>query len=465
MAINIPIISEFDSKGIEKAVKEFQSLEGAGAKAQFAIKKAAIPAAAALAGVTAALGMAVDAAMEDQQEQAILAQTLKNTTGATDAQTKAVEDQISKMSAASGIADTEYRKALEGLTRGTKDVKTAMDDMNLVMDISKATGTDAATVSDALAKAYQGNMKGLKALSPEMAAMIKDGASMTDILKTLGDTYGGTVAANAQTAAGKMEIFKNSISEAKENIGAALLPAIQAVMPVLIEFGNWAQKHTTTFLIIAGVIASVAVAVLAINTALKVYNAIQALTNGLTAVWNALLAVNPVVLIVVGIVALIAVMVLLYTKFEAVRNVVDSVFKFIKNAVSTGIDFITSYISAVLGVYKTIFNTIASLWNNTIGKLKFTLPSWIPGIGGSGFSMPQIPMLANGGIVTSPTLAMIGERGPEAVVPLNKMSNMGGGVNITINGGLGTSSDIAQAVYDNLRFYNQNVGPLRIRTA
>ena len=54
MAINIPIISEFDGKGINKAIKQFQQLETTSEKAQFAIKKAAVPAAAALAGLAAA---------------------------------------------------------------------------------------------------------------------------------------------------------------------------------------------------------------------------------------------------------------------------------------------------------------------------------------------------------------------------------------------------------------------------
>jgi phage-related minor tail protein len=79
-------------------------------------------------------------------------------------------------------------------------------------------------------------------------------------------------------------------------------------------------------------------------------------------------------------------------------------------------------------------------------------------------STMNLPKMANGGIVTSPTLALIGEAGPEAVVPLGKGGGMSGIV-INISGGLGTSTDIANAVYENLRFYNQNVGPLRIRTA
>jgi hypothetical protein len=67
----------------------------------------------------------------------------------------------------------------------------------------------------------------------------------------------------------------------------------------------------------------------------------------------------------------------------------------------------------------------------------------VPGFGGKGFDVPNIPMLAQGGIVTSPTLAMIGEAGPEAVVPLSRAGEfgMGGGVNITVNAGLVSSPD------------------------
>jgi len=239
MAINIPIISEFDGKGISKAIKQFEQLETVGEKAQFAIKKAAVPAAAALAGLAAALGKATKAAIDDQKEQAALALTLQNVTGATTKQIKEVEDQISAMSRASGIADTDYRKALEALTRGTKDVRVAMKDMNLVMDISTALQMDSTTVADALAKAYQGNFKALRTLSPEMATMIKEGASLDEVMSVLSKTFGGAAANSAETAAGKMAILKNSIGETSESIGAALLPIVEAVLPILNNFASW----------------------------------------------------------------------------------------------------------------------------------------------------------------------------------------------------------------------------------
>jgi hypothetical protein len=465
MAIKIPIISEFDSKGLDKAVKEFQSLEGVGAKAGFAIKKAALPAAAAVGALGYALVGATKAAMEDEAAQVELARTLNISASATDAQIAATENMISKMSLASGIADDDLRPALASLVRGTKDIGRAQEGLSLAMDISTATGKDLATVSDALSKAYGGNMKGLKALSPEMAALIKDGADLNTVMDVLGGTFGGATATAAGTAEGQMKRFGIAIAEAKENIGAALIPVVEKVLPLLTALGAWAQNNTTTFIVIAGLIGGIALAILAVNTALKVYNAIQVITNALTAVWNALLLANPITLVIIAVVALIAILAALYFKFDGVRKIVDTVFDAITTGVKFGFNAIKTYFEFILGVYKTIFNTIAKLWNNTIGKLSFEFPSWVPGLGGKGFSVPNIPMLAEGGIVTGPTLAMIGEAGPEAVVPLSKMGGMGGGITVNVNGGLATSAEIGQAVVNAIRAYNRSAGPANIQVA
>jgi hypothetical protein len=465
MAIKIPIISEFDSKGLDKAVKEFQSLEGVGAKAGFAIKKAALPAASAVGALGYALAGATKAAMEDEAAQVELARTLNISASATDAQIAATENMISKFSLASGIADDDLRPALANLVRGTKDIEKAQEGLSLAMDISTATGKDLATVSDALAKAYGGNMKGLKALSPEMAALIKDGADLNTVMDVLGGTFGGATATAAGTAEGQMKRFGIAIAEAKENIGAALIPVIEKALPLLTALGAWAQENTTTFLVIAGVIGGLAAAIVAINVALKVYNAVQVITNALTAVWNALLLANPITLVVLAVVALIAILAALYFKFDGVRKIVDTVFKAITTGVKFSFDAIKGYFEFMMGVYKSIFNGIAKLWNNTIGKLSFEFPGWVPGLGGKGFSVPNIPMLAEGGIVTGPTLAMIGEAGPEAVVPLSKMGGMGGGVTVNVTGGLATSAEIGQAVVNAIRAYNRSAGPANIQVA
>ena len=465
MAISVPIVSEWNPKGIERAVADFQKLEGAGAKANFAIKKAALPAAAAVGALGVALVGATKAAMEDQAAQAELARTLSISASATDAQIAANEELISKMSLASGIADDDLRPALASLARGTKDLGQAQEGLSLAMDISTATGADLTSVSDALAKAYQGNFKGLRALSPEMANLIKEGADLNTVMDVLGGTFGGATATAAGTAEGQMKRFGIAIAEAKENIGAALIPVVEKALPLLTAMGSWAQENTTTFLVIAGVIGGIGVAILAANAAIRIWTLGTQIATAAQFLWNAALTANPLGLIVVGIAAVIAILAILYTKFEGVRKVVDNVFNFIKDVVMGSIDVITTYVQTVLGVYKTIFNTIAKLWNNTIGKLSFEFPSWVPGLGGKGFSVPNIPMLAEGGIVTSPTLAMIGEKGPEAVIPLGRAGGMGANYTINVNGGLASSAEIGQSVVNAIRAFNRSNGPANIQVS
>jgi hypothetical protein len=86
-------------------------------------------------------------------------------------------------------------------------------------------------------------------------------------------------------------------------------------------------------------------------------------------------------------------------------------------------------------------------------------------IGGVGGLIGKIPGLADGGIVTGPTLAMIGEAGPEAVVPLDRMRGFGGGVTVNINGGLATGAEIGAAVVQAIRQFNTVNGPANIQVA
>jgi hypothetical protein len=438
MAVVLPIVSEFDGKGIKKAIAQFKQLETTGEKAQFAIKKAAVPAAAALAGLAVALGDATKAAMEDQQEQAALALTLQNVTGAGAAQTAQVEKQISAMSRASGVADTDYRLALEALVRGTKDVGIAMNDMNLVMDISTATGMDSASVADALAKAYQGNFKALRSLSPEMSTMIKEGASLNEVMDVLGGTFGGATATSAETAAGKMKILKNSIGETKESIGAALLPVLEAVLPVLNKFAAWAQDNPKAFLAIAAAIGLVAAAIVATNIAM---------------------AMNPFTLIAAGVALLVAALVVAYNKFDWFKTGVNAIINGILGAFESVVNGAIMMVNGIIRAYNAIplapdINTIAHVNLPSIGGNSATQAA----------SRMNLPRMAEGGIVSSPTLALIGEAGPEAVVPLDRM-NTGGGVTINVTGGLSTSAEIGESVVNALRAYSRSAGPLQLQVA
>jgi hypothetical protein len=459
MAVTIPIVSEFNGKGISKAIKQFEQLEGAGAKANFALQKAALPAAAAVAGLGYALFGATQSAMEDQAAQVELARTLSISTSATDAQIKANEDLISKMSMASGIADDDLRPALASLARGTKDMGKAQEGLSLAMDISTATGKGLAEVSDALAKAYGGNMKGLKALSPEMAALIKDGADLSTVMDVLGGTFGGATEAAANTAEGGMKRLGIALAETKESIGAALIPVIEKLLPYLITFGTWAQSHTGVLLAIAAAIGVIAGAILLYNVAIGVATTV----NTLFALSMTAAQIATVGFATLGIAVLIAALVALYLKFDFVKTAVDAIFKAMLVSGKFLVDMLVSYFSGLYSAFKTVFNGIAALWNNTIGKLSFTFPDWVPGLGGKGFSVPKIPILDQGGIVSKPTLAMLSANSqPEAIVPLNKLGAMGG-VTVNINGGFSTSAEIGQAVVNSLRAFSRQNGPAQLQ--
>lgn len=236
-------------------------------------------------------------------------------------------------------------------------------------------------------------------------------------MAAMAKTTGGAATTAANTAQGQFKRLGVALDETKESIGAALLPAIEAVLPYLTKFGEWAQEHPGILLAVGAAIATIAAAIVAVNIAM---------------------ALNPFSLIAIAVVGLGALLVTAYKKFEPFRNIVDDIF----GAMKFWINNVTiPAFQTLLAVVKTVFNGIASAWNSTVGKLSFKVPSWVPGLGGKGFEMPEIPMLASGGIVSSPTLALIGERGPEAVIPLSQMGTMGGGMNVTVQAGLVSTPD------------------------
>lgn len=471
-AISIPIISDFNGKGIDKAIREFKKLETNGEKASFAIKKAALPAAAAIGGLAVVAFDAVKAFMEDDKAAQLLATSLRNTTGATDSQIASVEKFITKTSIAAAVADDELRPALDKLVRGTGDVTKAQDLLSLALDISAGTGKDLGAVSDALSKAFNGTLGPLKKLDPALASLIENGATTDEVFAALGKTFSGAASTSANTASGKMKSFSIQMGEFKESVGAAVFPIVNKLLPAFQAVAGFIQNNTGLVVGFGVVFAGLAVTILAVNAAMKAYAAIQAIvtvaTNILTASTYALWIATGVAVII----AIVAALVALQVKFNILGKAVDgikwyfvgmwgvakSVFGWIVDTITSTVATVGrvfgTVVDAITGPFKAAFNGVARLWNNTVGKFSFTVPSWVPGIGGKGFDMPDIPMLANGGIVTSPTLAMIGEgRGPEAVIPLSKLGSMGfgGGSNITVNVNGGDPNSVVRALQQYVR--------------
>jgi len=128
---------------------------------------------------------------------------------------------------------------------------------------------------------------------------------------------------------------------------------------------------------------------------------------------------------------------------SAAANFIDGVVKVIGNGIRGFVDLIKMEINGLI--------SLVNLAIKAIDAIHVTLPSFLGG-GSIGFNIPTIPLLAEGGIVTSPTLAMIGEAGSEAVIPLSKMGSMGGGINVVVNvqGSVVQEQDLAISVRDQI---------------
>ena len=333
---------------------------------------AAAAAAAAYAGKLAIEG--VKAAIEDEAAQLRLANALKNVTDVTDEQIKSIEEQILKTSLATGVADDELRPALQRLTVATKDVTKSQDLLKLALDISAATGKDVETVSNALAKAYEGNSGALSRLGVGISATQAKTLGFEGTVKQLSDTFGGAAATQANTFQGQIERLKVAFDEAKESVGAALLPTLQnllnyfinTVIPKFIEFKDKAIAPITS------AIENNKEAFQTLYNFIRNY-VVPIFIDGLG---EALGFIGKVVGVTLTVIA----------------KVVDA----IKSAIQIGIDGI---------------NALISVYNNTLGRLpgvpdipKINAPSF----GGSSGGAPKttaVPVIPKPTITTAPTPA------------------------------------------------------------
>jgi hypothetical protein len=84
-------------------------------------------------------------------------------------------------------------------------------------------------------------------------------------------------------------------------------------------------------------------------------------------------------------------------------------------------DVFKNIVDGLVGIFKFPINLIIDGINAFISGLnKIKIPDWVPAVGGKGINIPKIPKLARGGIIDSPTIAMVGEAGKEAVMPLER---------------------------------------------
>lgn len=452
----LTILLQADTTGFAKGIQDAQT---GVQKMSKSVNRAAQVASVALAGLTAVAVDFAKAAAEDEQSARVLAQTLKNTTGATEAQTQAVEDYISATSLALGIQDDKLRPSLGRLLRSTEDVAEAQKLLNLSLDISAATGKDVDAVANALGKAYDGNAVALGRLGLGVDSSILKSKDFGVVYDDLAKKFDGFAKTEAATTQGSFARLTVAVDEAKESIGYGLLPFVGPLADSLARLAPIIEQNSELILTIGAVVGALSIAIIGLKFALIATNAIMvitttigaalkigyltlaaatgsataaqtlaeltykksivalvaynvamaaqsAITGVVTAAQYALnlaLSLNPIGLVVIAVAALGAAFVLAYKKIEPFRDLMDSIFQKIKN-IGTAIK------------ESPVGQAIAKAFE--------------------GFR-------AAGGPVRQGKSYVVGEAGPElftantsgAISPSGSFGG-GGGVNITINGAI-----------------------------
>lgn len=232
--LQIPIVSDFDAKGVKKALKSFKQMETASDKLRMGFKVGAVAGVAAFAAIgTAAFqagqsllsfaGMAAD----DEKGQKQLALSIKASTKATDKQIASVESWIDATQRAVGVADDELRPSFARAVRSTHNLSKAQKILKLALDVSAATGKPLMQVVNGLSKSYEGSNTALNKLGLGYSKAQLKAMSFSDIQKDLTSRFGGSALDAANTYEGVMRRFKITVNELKEKIGAALLPKLK----------------------------------------------------------------------------------------------------------------------------------------------------------------------------------------------------------------------------------------------
>ena len=273
MARGISVVISGSAAPLRKAIREAtNSLAGMSTGATVAFGAAAT-------ATTMFAKAAVQAAADDQKQQALLARQLAVSTGATNAQVAAVERYIDATQRSVAVSDTELRSAYQSLAVSTKDLAMSQELLNVAIDVAAATGKSTSSVADALAKGYAGNTKALGQLSPEVKKAIKDGADFSRVLEILRNNFAGAGAEASQTMAGQLAILGNTVDEAKESIGAALLPTLQTVLPYFVNLANWAGQNAALLGTLGTVIGTFTIGIVAARGALAAWKTIAEITR------------------------------------------------------------------------------------------------------------------------------------------------------------------------------------------
>jgi hypothetical protein len=392
MAVGVNIVSTFDSKGIKRAIKDFQTLQGAGNKATFGLRtfdkgmtntlKTVSKLAAGVAVAAGAIGYSlVKSAIQAQAEQNRLRQILLTTGAATEQQVKSLIAQAEALekvgvASAGNIITLQSQLATFDLQYETiQKLTPAITDYVIAEKGASATAEDFKSMTNGLAQALNGQFGALTragfVLDENTKGLISNGTEAqraSAIVDVLSSTYGGFNEAIAQTPEGRMIALKNSFESLRTELGGLLLPAFEKIVAFIqTQFIPYVQKMigvvgekgiggglkmlATDFVNLTtnmGAFGNILLGLTAAFVALRLVTIAATISQNL---FNVALLSNPIGIIVAAVITLGVALVALYLKFEVVRKVVNSVINFI-------IGIIENWLNAWIGVINGIITGI-----------------------------------------------------------------------------------------------------------
>jgi len=429
--VKITFDADFDElkRGVKGAEQEVQGFgDKMGKFGKMAGAAFAVAGAAALAYAGVLLKQGVESAIADEAAQAKLALTLQNVTGATDAQIAAVESQILQTSLLTGLTDDQLRPSFERLVRATQDSDAALKLQSVAIDVAAGSGKSLEAVTNAMAKAAEGNTASLAKLGIGLTSAELKTMSMEEITAKLAETFGGQAAAKADTFAGKMAILKNAFDEGKETVGSFVLDAItpmintivRTVIPAITAFMNSVGGKD------------------GLTNAFKTYidlikNIFQPVLEGFKFAFdqikNAVMANKD--------------------QFEALFNFLrDFVAPLLGGVLKIAIQGIGIALGVVINVVGTLiegFQTLFGIINSVVGAIQnlVSLVANNPAVKGIAGAISSAfgGFRAAGGSVSAGTPYVVGERGAELFVPSSSGTivpngGMGSTINVTVNGAI-----------------------------
>ena len=417
-ALTLKLLADVDNftKNLDKADKDVASF---GDKVGDFGKKAGLAFAAAGAAAVAYAGkLAIDgvkSAIADAAAQEKLALTLKNVTGATDAQIAATEDYITKTSLAFGVTDDELRPSIERLSRATGNLQKAQELQTVAIDVAAGSGKSLEAVTNAMAKAAEGNTAALSKLGIGLTSAQLKTMSMDQITAKLANTFENQASTQADTFQGKLNRLTIAFDEGKETVGAFILDAItpmveiivKNVIPAIQDFtSNLGEKLQPVMKVIQPIINGLRSAFSSVSAALRNNNEeLQPFYNFMKAIYNfAKDYLAPVIGETLGL-----------------------AFKALGKIMSTIIDQFADFVTSITKIYNTIKGII-----DAIKGAGSAVGNFFSGASYSGATTPAAPMAPSAPLQT-PSLPRY-------------IAASAGTTNITVNGAIDSESTARQIV-------------------